>query len=116
MIRFIVQQPQSLIYSLSNLRYIGGEKIPGLEKVDAQHLAFFVRPEYRSRNFKNKTDIFVAKELYEFMELVLKQHGSKAWYAAPSTDNVPINKFYQNLVGTYKAQGDQLNYWIKDLI
>ena len=118
----VLRRPGAFMSLLGNLRYVGGESVPTALAADdgkAWHFLEGVLPRYRSREFVEATGHRIAADLVRFMETVLVERGCPAWYGAVRHDNIPMNRFLQHCgaveVGTARAQGQLLRYYLRTL-
>lgn len=118
-LRAVVRRPSVLLHLLGNAAYLRGERLPFIPPTDAHWTLFGVEAAFRSKQFEEANGVWVAGAMLEAMEADLRARGLIAWYAAPSPDNPPINRFMERAgaarVGEAMAQGIPLLYWRKAL-
>jgi ribosomal protein S18 acetylase RimI-like enzyme len=116
-LRAIAARPRLLGVILSNMRYIGGEKLPFLARVHGWWIVAAVDPSFRTPEFERKTGIHVASRLFDHMEETMRDRKCPNWYGVVRPQNAAIKKFLERrgatLVGNSRAQGLQMDFYVK---
>ncbi len=105
---------------LSNLQLLG-ERLPeAIRSVRAWYFLLGVKPEYRSREFKQRTGIWIAGELWQHMESTLRAQGCDQFWTVVGAHNTPMNelhrRFGMEVVAEGTAQGLPSIYYRKSLV
>lgn len=105
---------------VSNLQLLG-ERVPeAIRGVRAWYFLLGVKKEYRNREFKQRTGIWIAGELWKHMEDTLREQGCDQFWTAVGAHNGPMNELHRRwnmeLVATGMAQGLPANYYRKSLV
>jgi hypothetical protein len=104
---------------LGNLRFIT-ESIPKpIRDIRGWYMLLGVKGEFRSREFRQRTGIWVNGKLWDQMVRTLRNQGCDALWAAPGAHNGPINQFFikqgAELVAQAKVQGLLSNFYRQPL-
>ena len=104
---------------LSNIRFVGSESLPSNRPAEGWWLVLCVQPEYRSKEFKERTGVSVANLLIDLMERAMQQHGCDCWSGMAPVDKGAINNLLKRHgarpVGTIRAQGLEMWHYLKEL-
>lgn len=104
---------------LSNLAFVSGTTPPEVAEDPGVFLLLGVLPEYRSREFRERTRVWVAGALWDRMEASLRAAGCPSFWSAPGAHNGPINQLLETfgaaLVARGPVQGIVSNYYRKTL-
>jgi hypothetical protein len=118
-LRAVARRPALVTAVISNLRYLGGERLP--PSVDARGwcLIVAVRAECRTREWEAQSGGRVATSLIDVMESSMKQAHCDGWIGVVRADNIAINQFLIRrgsiLVHKAPAQGMEMVYYRKAL-
>jgi hypothetical protein len=116
-----VRHPIKVItHVIGNLAFLTDGVPDELKQIQGLWLLLAVYPEYRSREFKERTNIFVADAMWDQMENTLRAHNCAEICSSPGRHNAPINglfaKHNAELVTCVPVQGIPSNYYRKRLI
>jgi hypothetical protein len=105
---------------LNNLQFLT-ERLPeAVRDVPAWFFLLGVKPEYRNREFKQRTGIWVAGELWKHMESNLRAQGCEQFWTVVGAHNEPMNQLHRlfgmELVARGPAQGLPSNYYRRSLV
>lgn len=104
---------------LSNLQLLR-ERVPKeVRGIRGWYFLLGVKQEYRTREFKQRTGIWIAGELWKHMESTLRAQGCDQFWTVVGAHNAPMNelhrRFAMELVAQGVAQGLPSNYYRKSL-
>ena len=116
-----VRHPIKVISHVAgNLAFLTDGVPDELKEIKGLWLLLAVKPEYRARDFKERTGIFVADAMWDQMENTLRAHGCTEICSSPGRHNAPINglfvKHNAELVTCVPVQGVPSNYYRKRLV
>jgi hypothetical protein len=90
---------------LGNLAFVT-ESLPAETKeIPAWFILLGVKQEYRSREFQQRTGVWIAGEFKQRLERTLREKGHTEYWAAPFTANAAAISFYQKIQAQLFAQG-----------
>jgi hypothetical protein len=109
-----------LTHIVNNLQFLM-ERLPAqVRNVRPWFFLLGVQPDYRSQEFKQRTGIWVAGELWKQMENTLRAHGCDQFWTVVGAHNGPMNqlhrRFGMEVVGQGVAQGLPSIYYRKSLV
>lgn len=118
-LRAVAKHPAAVVHLIRNLQYVRGERAPWIEPRDAQWLVFTVEPEFRSKEYTERTGRRVAAEMFAAMEDELRRRGCPGWYGTVWVSNGPMTRFMERagarVIGKARAQGHLVSYWRRAL-
>jgi hypothetical protein len=116
LLKCLVRNPAGVIANvLGNLAFIT-ESLPAETKgIPGWFILLGVKPAYRSREFQQRTGVWIAGEFKQRLERTLRGKGLAEYWAAPFTANAAAIAFYQKIEAKLFAQGTvqgmQANYY-----
>jgi hypothetical protein len=121
LIGFACRRPLAVArYILGNLQFTGQGGPSFSRDVPGMFMLIGVRPECRSRAFKEQTGISLADELFERVERTLSTQGCREFWVILGAENAPVNRLFLKhgavLVGQGWAQSVWSNYYRKSLV
>jgi hypothetical protein len=117
-LRFAVRQPFRVVRHLAANARFAAEGVPvAVRPIAAWHMLIGVKPEHRSRAFRERTGFWVGGELWELMIRTLRSKGRDQLWAAVAADKPGINQLYTSqgaeLLGQTRLQGIACNLFRK---
>lgn len=121
LLRVALRKPLSVLGHLfSNLQFLREQTPEAIRGIRAWYFLLGVKPEYRTREFRQRTGIWVAGELWQHMEQTLRRAGCDQFWTAVGAHNGPMNELHRRwnmeLVATGRVQGLPSNYYRKSLV
>lgn len=100
---------------LGNLAFVSDSHPPETKRIPAWFILLGVKDHCRTREFRERTGVWIAGAFKELLERNLRKRGCDCYWAAPSTDNPAAIAFYEKiqaeLFATGTAQGSPVNYY-----
>ncbi len=102
-----------------NLQFFNESRPDVVRGINGWYFLLGVKPAYRTREFKQRTGIWLAGELWRHMEQTLYEQGCRRFWTVVGAHNGPMNELHRRmrmeLVAEGKIQGLASNYYVKDL-
>jgi hypothetical protein len=117
--QFVRHPVRTVSHIAGNFSFVA-DKVPAeLKDIPGLYLLLGVKEPFRTREFKARTGIMVADELWDSMESTLRANGCYDVCSSPGRHNEPINRLFQKhhaeLVTCVPVQGVPSNYYRKRL-
>jgi hypothetical protein len=120
LLRVAVRRPHLVIrHVLSNFRFLADTKPAPVRNIQAWYFLLGVRPECRTRAFRQQTGIWIAGELWQSMENTLRARGCDSFWGVVGAHNAPLNQLFAKhdteVVARGSVQGIPSIYYRKRL-
>jgi hypothetical protein len=121
LLKTVLRHPAGTIANLAgNLAFVTESLPPETKEIPAWFILLGVKQEYRSREFQQRTGVWIAGEFKKRLERTLREKGRTVYWAAPFTANPAAISFYQKINATLFAQGTvqgmQANYYRMSIV
>jgi hypothetical protein len=90
---------------LGNQAFLTEALPPETQQIPGWFILLGVKPAYRSREFQQRSGVWIAGEFKQRLEQNLREKGCREYWAAPFSDNEAAISFYKRIDATLFAQG-----------
>lgn len=104
---------------IGNLQFFNESRPEVVRDIRGWYFLLGVKPAYRTREFKQRTGIWLAGELWQHMEKSLAAAGCDRFWTVVGAHNGPMNELHKKMQMQMVAQGTiqglPSNYYVKEL-
>jgi hypothetical protein len=116
LLRSLVTRPRRTLTTIAaNLLFLSDSLPAETAEIRGWFLLLGVKQPCRSREFRERTGVWIAGEFKHRLEAVLRSNGCRDYWAAPAANNEAANSFYHKigaqLFATGVVQGTVCNYY-----
>ena len=90
---------------LQNRAFVTEALPPETKEIPAWFILLGVKPPYRTREFQQRSGLWIAGEFKRRLEAVLRERGCREYWAAPFEANEAANQFYRKINARLFAKG-----------
>jgi hypothetical protein len=121
MIKLSLRHPIKIITHVhGNLGYLTEQMPEAVKDIPGCYLLLGIKEQYRTREFRQRSGVWIAGELWARMEKTLMESGCSEFWSAPGSHNVPINQLFlkwgTEQVAQASVQGVVCNFYRKSLV